>query len=209
MILEEILFKEAYVLIENAKNLNPLLNQVVDMIVEEAKNNKSIVIVGAGKCSTIALKATETMCSLGISANHLDAYLSQHGDLGKILNNQLLISLSKSGETQEVVECLKGAVHKKAKLISITCNENSASGRIAKENNGLDIVLQCSEEACFLNLAPTSSTILLSSVMDAISVVASEKLLLTKEQFLINHSAGSLSKKIKQELKDKNDNKQE
>jgi arabinose-5-phosphate isomerase len=200
MLVETILFKQAFVLLQNAKNLNPKLNNAIDIIVEATQNGRYIVVLGAGKCSTIALKATETMCSLGIPSFHLDAFLSCHGDLGRIMKDQIVISLSKSGNTQEVVQALDGCGKKGAKLISISCKDNSLTGKMAEKYEGLDIVLQCGEEACHMGLAPTTSTTLFSAIMDALSVVSSYRIGITKEKFLENHISGSLGDQIRKEL---------
>lgn len=200
LILEEILFREAQTILQNAKNLNKKLNDLVELIVEQVRLGRHIVWTGAGKCSTICLKTVETMNSLGIPSIHLCSFLSAHGDLGIITENSLVISLSKSGNTKEVVDCLNGAVKKKAKVISISCNPDSEAGIVASENGGLDIVLTCNNEACFMDLAPTNSTTLFCAIGDSLAIVASEKLGMTKEKFLENHSGGQLGKKIRNEI---------
>ncbi len=198
--LESVIFREAFVLLQNAKNLNNSLEKVVDLIVEETKANRHIFIGGAGKCSTISLKTIETMRSLGIPTIHLDAYLSSHGDLGSVLPNHLVIFFSKSGETPETVQSINGCGAKGAKIVSISCSENSTAGKAAISFNGLDIVLKCDTEACHMNIAPTSSTTLFAAIGDALACVAAERLGMNKEKFLINHMSGSLGDQLKKEL---------
>ncbi len=198
--IQEVMFKEAYIIIQNAKKITNELDPVVDLIVNSVKQDHHIILTGIGKNSDICKKMAATYCSIGIPAFYLDSYHALHGDLGVILPNRVVISFSKSGNTPELVHTFEAAGKIGAKLVSITCNPNSEVGKTTKKYNGTDIVLDCEFEVDALNTAPTASSTLFLTIGDAIGCVASEKLGFTKEDFLLRHPAGSLGSSLKKEL---------
>lgn len=200
MLVEEALFKEAFVILQNAKALPKEINDVVELVVESAKVGRYVVNTGIGKNELIAQKAAATYNSLSIPSFFLDAYCSLHGDLGMITPGQLIIAYSKSGSTPELLSTFEACGKRNTKLVSITCTNDSALGKIAKSYNGLDIVLSCEFEADKLNVAPTCSSTLFIAIADAIGCAAAFRLGLTKEQFLANHPNGSLGNQLREEL---------
>lgn len=198
--LEEVLFKEAFIIAKAAKQLDKKLYNVVDLIVKNIDSNLHVIITGVGKNSDISKKIAATYSSIGIPSIYLDSYNALHGDLGCIIKNQVIIGLSKSGETFELLKTFEACGEKGCKLVSITCKEESSLGKIAEKYSGHNIVVSCEFEADKNNLAPTCSSTLLLALGDAIGIVCSERIGLTKEKFLENHPAGSLGKQLKNEL---------
>lgn len=203
MIPQEILFKEAYVILQTAKNMPNEINSVIDLVVENAGKNKHIIITGVGKNADIAEKMASTYSSIGIPSFYLDAYEALHGDLGMVVKDQLVIAYSKSGNTEELSSAFIACGKKGAKLVSITCNKDSDLGKISTKYNGIDVVLDCEFEADEHNLAPTCSSTLFLAIGDSIGCTASWKLKFSKEDFLTNHPGGSLGSMLKKELESK------
>jgi arabinose-5-phosphate isomerase len=197
---QEVLLKEAFVLIQAAKYLTNELDPVIDLIVENKLAGRHLIISGVGKNRACSEKMAASLSSLGIPSFFLCSYEMLHGSLGSIIKDQVMIGLSKSGETQEILQAFDAAGRFGAKLISIVCKNNSSLGKIVKSYNGLDIYVPCQEESDLHNLAPTSSSTLLMAIGDAIGCVASEKLKFSKEDFLRCHPQGSLGKQLRSEL---------
>lgn len=200
MLPQEVLFKEAYVILQAAKSISNELDPVIDCIVANKVKGFHLILSGAGKNANIAQKAADTFSSMDIPSFYLDAYSALHGDIGVVLKDQLIIGLSKSGNTEELNVAFDIAGKKGAKLVGITCNKEAGLGKICKKYNGIEVYVPCEFEADALNVAPTCSSTLLLSICDAIGCVAAEKLGLTKEKFLENHPAGSLGTQLRKEL---------
>lgn len=197
---QEVMFKEAYVILQNAKKITNELDQIIDLVYQNAKNNKHLIITGIGKNSDISKKLSATYSSMGIPTFYLDAYNALHGDLGMVLKDQILIGYSKSGNTPELNHTFEACGKKGAFLISITCCKDSHLGKITKKYHGIDLTLDCEFEADENNLAPTCSSSLFLVIGDAIGCCASSKLNFTRHDFLDRHPAGSLGKALKKEF---------
>lgn len=163
--------------------------QILDLIVGcEGK----VIITGMGKSGHIAAKFAATLASLGTPSFSLHPAEAMHGDLGMVSTNDIVIAISFSGETDEIVQILPNIKMIGATLVSITGNPKSTLAQVS------DIVqvLPEFEEACYLGLAPTSSTTSALCYGDALAVVASEVYGFKDADFGRFHPAGSLGKKL-------------
>lgn len=151
-----------------------------------------VVITGMGKSGRIAVKLAATFSSLGTSSFYMHPGEAMHGDLGMISNNDIVIAISYSGESDEVITILPNIKMRGVTIIGITASENSSLAKMA------DIVqiLPHFKEACYLGLAPTSSTTVELCYGDALAVVASEIYGFKETDFSMLHPAGSLGKKL-------------
>ena len=163
--------------------------QILDIITNcEGK----VVITGMGKPGHIAAKLAATFASLGTPAFRLHPAEAMHGDLGMVSANDVVIAISFSGESDEIIRILANIKMIGAKLVGLTGNPSSTLAKAA------DIVqvLPEFEEACFLGLAPTSSTTAALCYGDSLAVVASRIYGFKDVDFGKFHPAGSLGKKL-------------
>lgn len=151
-----------------------------------------VIITGMGKPGHIAAKIAATFASLGTPACYLHPAEAMHGDLGMISENDVVIFMSYSGESDEIIQILPVVKWIGAKTIAITGNIEST---LAKS---VEIVQKLPEfdEACFMGLAPTSSTTVELCYGDALAVAASEIYGFNKSDFGVFHPAGALGKQI-------------
>lgn len=163
--------------------------QILDLITNcEGK----VILTGIGKPGHIAAKLAATFSSLGTSSFRLHPAEAMHGDLGMVSSNDVVIAISFSGESDEIVRILPNIKMIGAKLVGITGNPNSTLAQVA------DVVqiLPKFEEACYLGLAPTSSTTAALCYGDSLAVVASAVYGFNDVDFGKFHPAGSLGKKL-------------
>lgn len=182
--------------LEKTKNaLDDTFVHILNLIV---RCKGKVIITGMGKPGHIAAKLAATFASLGTSSFHLHPAEAMHGDLGMVSQEDIVIAISYSGESDEIVKILPNIKIIGATLIAITGNAKSTLAQAA------DIVqvLPEFEEACHLGLAPTSSTTAVLCYGDALAVVASEQYGFNKEDFGKYHPAGSLGKKLILKVKD-------
>jgi arabinose-5-phosphate isomerase len=151
-----------------------------------------IVVTGMGKSGHVSNKIAATLASTGTPAFFMHPAEASHGDLGMITSQDLLLAISYSGETAEVVTILPVVKRIGAKLLSITGNPNSTMAMAADVH--LDISV--SEEACPLNLAPTASTTATLAMGDALAVALLKLRGFTAEDFARSHPSGSLGKRL-------------
>ena len=151
-----------------------------------------VVVTGMGKPGHIAKKLAATFASLGTPSFFLHPGEAMHGDLGMISENDLVIAISYSGESDEIIKILPNIKLIGAQLVAITGNAKSTLAQVA------DVVqvLPEFEEACHLGLAPTSSTTAVLCYGDALAVTASRIYGFKTEDFGKFHPAGALGKKI-------------
>lgn len=151
-----------------------------------------IIVIGVGKSGVIAQKISQTMTSTGTVAIFLHPSDALHGSLGVITSGDVVIALSNSGETDEILALLPMQKKRGVKLISIVGNTDSTLARQS------DVVLDASvdKEACPLNLAPTTSTTVALSIGDALAMTLMQSKGLTEEDFAENHPAGRLGKRL-------------
>lgn len=151
-----------------------------------------VVVSGMGKSGHISNKIAATLASTGTPAFFMHPAEASHGDLGMITSQDLLLAISYSGETAEVVTILPVVKRMGAKLLSITGNPKSTMALAADVH--LDVSV--SEEACPLNLAPTASTTATLAMGDALAVALLKSRGFTAEDFARSHPSGSLGKRL-------------
>lgn len=179
--------------IEALEKTRDSLNEIFIQILDEISNCEGKVIVtGMGKPGHIAKKMAATFASLGTPSFYLHPGEAMHGDLGMVSANDVVIMISYSGESNEIVEIIPAIKLIGAKIIAITGKKDST---LAK-NADIIQVLPNFDEACHLGLAPTSSTTVELVYGDALAVVASEINDFKDVDFGKFHPAGALGKKL-------------
>lgn len=156
-----------------------------------------LIITGIGKNGHIAKKMAATFASVGIPSFFIHSTEAVHGDLGMLKAEDMVIAISNSGETQEVIILLPILKHRGIKIISLTGKVNSTLGK----NSDITLGLSCDKEACPFNLAPTSSSTATLVLGDALALTASRIKGFTKADYALNHPGGSLGKKVRGILK--------
>ncbi len=155
-----------------------------------------VVVSGMGKSGLIARKIAATLSSTGCPAFFLNPAESLHGDLGSLDKRDVLLILSNSGETEEVIRVLPRAKELGVKVISLLGVKNSTIARVS------DVVLDCwvTAEAGTLGLVPTASTTVCLVMGDALALVLSETKGLTSREFARLHPAGSLGERLREKV---------
>jgi len=151
-----------------------------------------VVVTGMGKSGHIGNKIAATLASTGTPSFFVHPGEASHGDLGMITGQDVVIAISNSGETAELLTIVPLLKRMHARLISITANGESTLAKLA------DVSLEIgrSEEACSLGLAPTSSTTATLVLGDALAVALLEARGFTAEDFALSHPGGSLGRKL-------------
>ena len=151
-----------------------------------------IVVTGMGKSGHIGSKIAATLASTGTPAFFMHPAEASHGDLGMITDQDVLLAVSYSGETAEVVTILPLVKRMGARLITMTGNPSSTLAKAADAH--LDVSV--AEEACPLNLTPTASTTATLAMGDALAVALLKIRGFTAEDFAMSHPSGSLGKRL-------------
>ena len=151
-----------------------------------------VIVTGVGKSGVIAQKIAQTFTSTGTVAIFVHPSDALHGSLGVIKKDDVVLALSNSGETDEILAIMPALKKREVSVISIVGNLNSTLARTS------DVVLDASvdKEACPLNLAPTTSTTVALAIGDALAMTLMEVRGLTAEDFAANHPAGRLGKRL-------------
>ncbi len=157
-----------------------------------------LILMGIGKSGHIAQKISATLSSTGTPSFFIHPTEAAHGDLGMIDKKDAILILSNSGETKEIIEILPALKRCAGSIFTLT---NNADSTIAKTGD-INILIKANEEACPLDLAPTSSTTLALVFGDALAVSLLEHRGFTKDDFAKSHPAGQLGKKLTTLVKD-------
>lgn len=157
-----------------------------------------VVVLGVGKSGIIGQKIAQTLTSTGTVAIFVHPSDALHGSLGVITNGDVVIALSNSGETDEILQLLPALKSRQVLIIAIVGNTDSTLARRA------EIVLDASvdKEACPLNLAPTASTTVALAIGDALAMALMQCKNWTAEDFAANHPAGRLGKRLTVRVQD-------
>ena len=192
---KQILHEEAQAILSTELALGQSFYEAVELIVS---CKGKIVITGIGKSGWIGRKIASSMSSLGTPAVYMSPAEGLHGDLGIVQEQDIVLAISKSGESQEVSDILPTLKKIRPKMIAITANPESTMGKHA------DIVLEIKveKEACHMNLAPTTSTTVTLALGDALALVVSEQKGFTSEDFALYHPGGSLGKRLTLNVED-------
>lgn len=196
MINSEVMESLKNVIKVESESLSKLSNSIDETYTEAIKLlndcTGKVVITGVGKSGHIGKKIAATFSSTGTPSFFMHSTEGVHGDLGMITENDVVILISNSGETDEVLSLISTIEKIKAKMISITSNKNSTLGK------NVDVSLEYSylEEADNLKLAPTSSSTMTLVIGDALAVTLSKLKDFKKGDFHLYHPGGSLGKKL-------------
>lgn len=192
---KDVLDIEAKAILRLKNNIGDDFDKAVDILY----NCKGRVIVtGMGKSGLIGKKIAATMSSTGTPAYFLHPAESTHGDSGVITRNDVIIAISNSGETQELLNLLPLIKRFGCEMIGMTGNLNSTLAKTSEVT--LDISVE--REACPLGKAPTASTTATLAMGDALAVCLMEEKGFTKEDFLMYHPSGKLGKGLTYKVSD-------
>jgi len=187
---QELLKVESDAIAQTATRLDPAqVERVVDLL---ANCRGKVVILGVGKSGIIAQKIAATMTSVGTAAIYLHPSDALHGGIGIVQPDDVVMVLSNSGETDEIVAMLPYLKNRQVGIIAIVGNLNSTLSR--RSDAVLDATVD--QEACPLNLAPTTSTTVALAIGDALAMTLMKVKGLTPDDFANNHPAGRLGKRL-------------
>jgi len=173
-------------------SMSASFDRAVELILHCGEGNGRVVVTGMGKSGIIAQKIAATLSSTGSPALFLHPAEAVHGDVGVLMPGDVVIALSASGETEEILRLLATLKRKGDALISFCCKLDSTLATAS------DVALDCSvaREACGMNLAPTSSTTAMLALGDALAVAVSLKKGFRAEDFAELHPGGKLGKRL-------------
>jgi arabinose-5-phosphate isomerase len=185
----EVLRIEADAIERVRDRLGETVTKAADLI---HRSTGSVIVTGMGKAGLVGQKLAATLASTGTRAFPLHPAEAAHGDLGRIRADDIVIALSQSGETEEVLRLIPALRRLGVCLIAITEDTASTLGQAAD----LCIALGPIEEACPLGLAPSASTTVLMAVGDALALLVSKMRDFTAADFALYHPAGTLGRKL-------------
>jgi arabinose-5-phosphate isomerase len=167
-------------------------SRAVELILRCGEGRGRVVVTGMGKSGIIAQKIAATLSSTGSPALFLHPAEAVHGDLGVLMPGDVVVALSASGETEEILRLLATLKRKGDALVSFCCNLHSTLAQAS------DVVLDCSvaREACGMNLAPTASTTAMLALGDALAIAVSLQKGFRAEDFAELHPGGKLGKRL-------------
>ena len=178
--------------------LNTDFSTAVELVVASVRAKGKVIVTGVGKSGNLAHKIAATLTSTGATSVVLDAVNALHGDLGLISDGDVVLALSYSGETDELLRILPAIKRFDVKIIAVTGFPKS---RIARHS---DIVLNVHvrKEACPFNLAPTSSTTAMLALGDALAMCVLDARGFKKSDYARLHPAGSIGSTMLVQIKD-------
>jgi len=188
--IQQLLRIESEAIAQTAMRLDQAQVERVVQLLAECEGK--VVILGVGKSGIIGQKIAATMTSAGTAALYLHPSDALHGGLGIVQPDDVVVVLSNSGETDEIVAMLPYLKNRGVPIVAIVGNLNSTLARRA------DAVLDATvdQEACPLNLAPTTSTTVALAIGDALAMTVMKVKGLTSDDFAVNHPAGRLGKRL-------------
>ncbi|KAB2834096.1 MAG: KpsF/GutQ family sugar-phosphate isomerase [Caedimonadaceae bacterium] len=187
---QRVLLLEAQALETVAENLDSSFSDAISLLLQ---TKDRIAVTGIGKSGHVARKIAATLSSTGSPSLYIHPAEASHGDLGMITGKDVLIALSNSGETTELSDILQDAKRRQIPLIAITSNPDSSLAKIAN----ISLVLPKFQEACPLQLAPTTSTTLMMALGDALATTLLKRRQFTSIDFKALHPGGRLGQKLK------------
>ena len=178
-----------------AGSMAPAFAEAVDLLYA---SKGRVVVTGMGKSGIIGRKIAATLSSTGTPSLFLHPAEAIHGDLGMVVKGDVVIALSSSGETEEILRLLATIKRLGAQLISFTCDEIGNGNKLSTLASAADVALDCSiaREACSMGLAPTASTTTMLALGDALAVALAEKRGFKEEDFADLHPGGKLGKRL-------------
>lgn len=175
-----------------AARLDESFARAVETIREAVERRGKVVVVGVGKSGHIGEKIAATLTSTGSPAVLLNSLNALHGDLGVVSDGDVILALSSSGETDELINILPALARFDVKIVAFTGNLNSSLA----QHSSVVLDVSVDQEACPLNLAPTSSTTAMLMLGDALAMVLLEARGFSKEDFARFHPGGHLGRAL-------------
>jgi len=166
--------------------------RAVELIRETVDARRKVVVVGVGKSGHVGAKIAATLTSTGSPAVVLDSSNALHGDLGMIADGDVVLALSASGETEELLRILPAIARFQVRIIAMCGDPKSTLA----QNAHLCLDVNVEQEACPLNLAPTSSTTVMLALGDALAMVLLETRGFNKEDFAKFHPGGMIGRSM-------------
>ena len=185
----DVIQHEADALQSLAKNLPADLSNAVDLILQ---SQGSVIVTGIGKAGWIGQKISASLCSTGTRSHFLHPAEAIHGDLGRVSHNDVVLVLSNSGETAEILRLLPTLAQLETPIISIT---GSLESTLAKHSRAV-LNYGTATEACPLGLAPSTSTTTMLALGDALTLLLSRMREFRSIDFARYHPGGSLGRKL-------------
>ena len=185
----DVIQHEAGALQSLAKNLPADLSSAVDLILQ---SQGSVIVTGIGKAGWIGQKISASLCSTGTRSHFLHPAEAIHGDLGRVSHNDVVLVLSNSGETAEILRLLPTLAQLETPIISIT---GSLESTLAKHSRAV-LNYGTATEACPLGLAPSTSTTTMLALGDALTLLLSRMREFRSIDFARYHPGGSLGRKL-------------
>ena len=171
---------------------NQIKPDFMDLCSSILNTQGKLILMGIGKSGHIAQKISATLSSTGTASFFIHPTEAAHGDLGMINKKDSILILSNSGETKEIIEILPALKRSTSNIFTLT---NSNQSTISKSGK-INLVISADEEACPLDLAPTSSTTIALVFGDALAIALLEARGFSKDDFAKSHPAGQLGKKL-------------
>ena len=186
---QRVLSIEAQAISEAASHLGPSFREAMLALIN---CRGRVVVTGVGKAGIIGQKVSATLVSTGTPSHWMHPADARHGDLGRVVKDDVILALSNSGETDEMLLLIPAVKRIGAAIIAITCSQDSTLGKYA------DIVLEMGpiQEACPLGLAPSASTTAMLALGDALSLCVLRERDFTKDEYARYHPAGELGRKL-------------
>jgi len=188
-IIKEVLITEAKELEKSANSISFDIEKIIDLIIS---SKGKLIVTGVGKSGLVGAKIAATLASTGTSSFFLHPTEAMHGDLGMIGKDDIVLGISYSGESEELIQILPHLKRLNIPLISMAKSETSTLARYSD----YFINIAVDKEACPLDTAPTCSTTLTMAMGDALAVCLIKKRDFKKEDFASFHPGGSLGKKL-------------
>lgn len=172
--------------------LDATFDAVVEQLLETVRRRGKVVVVGVGKSGIIGRKIAATLASTGVTSVVLDSVDAAHGDVGVVNDGDLVLMLSYSGESEELVNLLPAIKRFNVSLVAMTGNPGSSVGRHAQ----WVLNVRVPKEACPFNLAPTSSTTAMLVLGDALAMALLDARELKRSDFARYHPAGAIGRAL-------------
>lgn len=180
------------------KALDATFCEIVDAMLATLEKGGKIVVTGIGKNIHIGEKISATMASTGSTSMLLNPVQAMHGDLGMVTPNDIVLAISYSGESDEVIRLIPSLRRLGVKVIGMT---GKADSSLARDSDWVYLI-DCGREACPFNMAPTTSTTATLALGDALAMVLLEARGFKKENFALLHPAGAIGRALLFRVKD-------
>lgn len=172
--------------------LDDSFGRAVELIKKAVESRGKVVVIGVGKSGNVGAKIAATLTSTGSPSVVLDSLNALHGDLGMVADGDVVLALSASGETDELLRILPAIARFDVKIIAMC----GAADSTLAQNCDVFLDVNIEQEACPLNLAPTSSTTVMLALGDALAMVLLEARGFQKEDFARFHPAGMIGRSL-------------